>query len=69
MKWVLGIPQLEIGDNQNYGVRFCDESSVYNYVSTLFFIQNDQYQPALEVLFLKKSIYTQFSIEGICLLL
>ena len=47
MKWVLGIPQLEMGDNQNYGVRFCDESSVYNYVSTLFFIQNDQYQPAL----------------------
>ena len=53
----------------NYGMRYADDSTVYSYVSPLFFIQSDQYQPALQVLFLKKSIYTQFSIDGVLLLL
>lgn len=69
MKWVLGIPQLEIGDNQNYGIRYTDESIVQTYISSLFFIQNDQYQPALQVLFMKRTLYTEFSIAGVALLL
>ncbi len=53
----------------NYGLKYADDSTVYSYVSPLFFIQSDHYQPALQVLFLKKSIYTQFSISGVKLLL
>ena len=69
IKWVMGIPQLEMGEDMNYGLKYYDESSAYSYVSPLFFIQSDQYQPGLHVLFLKRSIYTQFSLAGVNLLL
>ena len=64
----MGIPQLE-NDDMSYGMRYYDESTVYSYVSPLFFIKSDQYKPALEVLFQKKGVFTQFSIAGVQLLL
>lgn len=53
----------------HFGLRFAEESNVYSYASPLYFIQSDLYQPALQVLFRKREIYTQFSIEGVNLLL
>lgn len=69
LKWVLGIPQLEICEDMNYGLKYEDESVAFSFVSPLFFAQSDQYQPALQVLFLKKSMFTHFSVSGVNLLL
>lgn len=57
IKWILGIPQLEVGEKLNYGLKYSDRSPVYSYVSPLHFIHNGEYNPALEVLFLKRSDY------------
>ena len=58
-----------ISEDMNYGLRYTDDSTVYSYVSPLYFIESDQYQPALQILFMKRSLYTQFSIAGVTLLL
>ena len=65
----MGIPQLVSSEDNHFGLRYTDDSTVYNYVSPLYFIESDQYQPALHILFMKRSVYTQFSIAGVNLLL
>lgn len=66
---MFGIPQLDICDDLNYGLKYDDESTAFSYVSPLFFAQSEQYQPALHVLYMKRSVYSIFSVSGVALLL
>lgn len=53
LKWVLGIPQLRMGEELVYGLTYEDESVAFEYISPLFFVKADKedHKTALAILY------------------
>lgn len=67
----MGIPQLESisYSKAEFGLMTSSESLVYTYVSSLYYIKDDKYQPFLFTLFEKRKYFNSFSAYGALALL
>jgi hypothetical protein len=54
------VPQFEHVSKMSYGLRYSNESSNVVYVSARYFIAEEKYRPALQVLHDKKSYFSDF---------
>lgn len=63
------MPQFETVSKLSYGLRYSNESPNIIYVSSRYFIADEKYKPALQVLHDKKNYFTDFQVRGILTLL
>ena len=69
IKWLLGIPQMESVCKLEYQLRDSTASTSVVYVSPIFFIQSEMYQPLLQRLYEKRFRFDILPVSGLLSLL